>query len=110
MQDIMEPSTFLSNEAASNGYCGEMMSTVAEHGFCFYAKLIADEGSKLGCANSVDIASEMLASSTDIMALGKLSRQDFPKMKAFHTGNEVEWNTQINNMQKRYFALPFISN
>ncbi|XP_068481394.1 uncharacterized protein [Phaseolus vulgaris] len=98
--DIMEPSTFLSNEAASNGYCGEMMSTVAEHGFCFYAKLIADEGSKLGCANSVDIASEMLASSTDIMALGKLSRQDFPKMKAFHTGNEVEWNTQINNMQK----------
>ncbi|XP_027903010.1 uncharacterized protein LOC114163118 isoform X3 [Vigna unguiculata] len=98
--DKMEPSMFLSNEAASNGYCEQMMSTVAEHGFCFYAKVIADEGSKLGCANCVDITSEMLASSTDIMALGKLSRQDLSKMKAFRTGNEVEWNTPINNMQK----------
>ncbi|KOM41588.1 hypothetical protein LR48_Vigan04g178600 [Vigna angularis] len=61
--------------------------------------LIADEGSKLGCANCADITSEMLASSTDIMALGKLSRQDLSKMKAFRTGNEVVWNTQIN-MQK----------
>ncbi|XP_022633449.1 uncharacterized protein LOC106753684 isoform X1 [Vigna radiata var. radiata] len=69
--DRMEPSMFLSNE--------QMMSTVAEHGFCFYAKLIADEGSKLGCANFADITSEMLASSTDIMALGKLSRQDLSK-------------------------------
>lgn len=110
MQDKMEPSMFLSNEAASNGYCEQMMSTVAEHGFCFYAKVIADEGSKLGCANCVDITSEMLASSTDIMALGKLSRQDLSKMKAFRTGNEVEWNTPINNMQKRYFTLPLVTN
>jgi len=106
----MEPSTSLSNEAASNGYCEQMiMSTVAEHGFCFYAKLIADEGSKLGSANCVDITSEMLTSSTDTMALGKLSRQDLTKIKAFHTGNEAEWNSPINNMQKRYFVLPFIS-
>ncbi|XP_052732608.1 uncharacterized protein LOC108330450 isoform X3 [Vigna angularis] len=97
--DRMEPSMFLSYEAASHDYCEQMMSTVAEHGFCFYAKLIADEGSKLGCANCADITSEMLASSTDIMALGKLSRQDLSKMKAFRTGNEVVWNTQIN-MQK----------
>ncbi|XP_014501576.1 uncharacterized protein LOC106762275 isoform X2 [Vigna radiata var. radiata] len=98
--DRMEPSMFLSNEAASHDYCEQMMSTVAEHGFCFYAKLIADEGSKLGCANCADITSEMLASSTDIMALGKLSRHDLSKMKAFRNGNEVEWKTQINNMQK----------
>ncbi|KAH1255873.1 hypothetical protein AAZV13_04G206200 [Glycine max] len=94
-RDIMEPSTFLSGEATSSWYHEQIMtSTVAEHGFCFYAKLIADEASKLGCANCVDITSEMLASAI------KLSGQDLTKSKVIYTGKEVEWKSPINSTQK----------
>ncbi|KAL2339795.1 hypothetical protein Fmac_007735 [Flemingia macrophylla] len=99
--DIMEASAFPFGEATSSWYHDQIMtSTVAEHGFCFYAKCIADEGSKLGCANCVDITSEMLSSTTDIMALGKLSGQDLMKSKVFYTGKELECNKPINDMQK----------
>ncbi|CAL0307858.1 unnamed protein product [Lupinus luteus] len=74
---IMEPPMDLSDEAAIGWYDEQMMmSTIAVHGFCFYAQLISDVGSKLGYENQVDLPSEMLASTTNIMALGKLSRQD----------------------------------
>ncbi|RDX75060.1 ATPase family AAA domain-containing protein 5, partial [Mucuna pruriens] len=97
-RDIMESPTFFSGEATYHEQI--MMSTVAEHGFCFYAKLIADEGSKLGCANCVDITSEMLASTNDIMALGKLSGQDLTISKVIYSGKELEWNNPVNDMQK----------
>lgn len=102
VQDIVESPTFPSGEATSS-WCHEqiMMSIVAEHGFCFYAKLIADEGSKLGCSNCVDITSEMWASTTDIMALGKLCGQDLTKSKVMHTGKKLEWKDPINDKQKR---------
>ncbi|XP_061341920.1 uncharacterized protein LOC133288219 isoform X2 [Gastrolobium bilobum] len=77
---IMEHPMFLSDEATFSWYDEQMMmSTVAVHGFCFYAKHISEVGSKLGCENRVDVTSEMLASTTNIMALGKLSRQDHTK-------------------------------
>ncbi|KAL2638228.1 hypothetical protein AAZV13_06G103200 [Glycine max] len=94
-RDIMEPSAFLSGETTSIRYHEQIMtSTIAEHGFCFYAKLIADEASKLGCANCVDITSEMLASTI------KLTGQDLARSKVIYTGKQVEWNSPINNTQK----------
>ncbi|KAK7351122.1 hypothetical protein VNO77_10332 [Canavalia gladiata] len=100
VQDIMQPPIVLSGEATPSLYNEEiMMSTVAEHGFCFYAKLIADVGSKLGCVNWNDVTSEMLASTTNIMTLGKLSRQDLEKSKVIYTGRELEWNNSINDMK-----------
>ncbi|XP_027190964.1 uncharacterized protein [Cicer arietinum] len=99
--DILGPQMFASNEATSNWYNEEtMMSTVAVHGFCFYAKHIADVGSKLGCANRIDLTSEMLASTTNTMALGKLSRQGLSKSTVIYTGKELELNSPINNMKK----------
>lgn len=101
---------FASNEATSNWYNEEtMMSTVAVHGFCFYAKHIADVGSKLGCANRIDLTSEMLASTTNTMALGKLSRQGLTKSTVIYTGRELELNSPINNMKKRYIAFLYFT-
>ncbi|KAA8546400.1 hypothetical protein F0562_002861 [Nyssa sinensis] len=54
----------------------QMISTIAQHGICFYANEIAAVGSKMGSSSRVDLAWEMLASSTDTMALGKLLSQD----------------------------------
>lgn len=50
-----------------------LASTTAQHGFCFYAKNIAAVGSTIGSETTVDLASELLASATDMMALGKLA-------------------------------------
>jgi hypothetical protein len=77
------------------------MSSVAVHGFCFYVKLIADVGSKLGCANKIDLTSEVLASTTNTMALGKLSRLDIAKNTVIYTGKELE----LNNPMERYIAF-----
>lgn len=91
VQGIMEPPIFLSDEATYSWYDEQMMmSTVAMHGFCFYAKHISDMGSKLGCENRVDVTSEMLASTTNIMALGKLSRQDHTKSLSNNTTKELD--------------------
>ncbi|XP_061363887.1 uncharacterized protein LOC133307395 [Gastrolobium bilobum] len=99
--DIMEPPTVLSDEPTSSWYDKQiLMSTVAVHGFCFYAKLIADVGSKLGYANRVDLTSEMLASTTNVMALGKLSGHDLSKSTIIYTGKDLELNNPISDMQK----------
>jgi hypothetical protein len=91
-QDILVPRSFISNEATTSLYNDEtMMSSVAVHGFCFYVKLIADVGSKLGCANRIDLTSEVLASTTNTMALGKLSRLDIAKSSyLYREGIRVE--------------------
>ncbi|KAJ1439279.1 P-loop containing nucleoside triphosphate hydrolase, partial [Sesbania bispinosa] len=100
---IMEPPIFLSDEATFSWYNEQMMmSTVAVHGFCFYAKHISDVGSKLGCENRVDITSEMLASTTNIMALGKLSRQDHTKSMSNCSEKQSELKTPRNNMKRKY--------
>lgn len=101
MQGIMEPPLFLSDEATFSWYDEQMMmSTVAAHGFCFYAKHIVDVGSKLGFENRVDTTSEMLASTTNIMALGKLSRQDHTESMNNYTKKLLEVNNSRND--KRY--------
>ncbi|CAI8584488.1 unnamed protein product [Vicia faba] len=99
--DILEPQSLDSNEATTSCYNDEtMMYTVAVHGFCFYVKLIADVGSKLGCANMIDLTSEMLASTTNTMTLGKLSIQDLAKSTVIYTGKELELNNPISNVKK----------
>ncbi|KAJ6798913.1 Uncharacterized protein M6B38_212620 [Iris pallida] len=50
----------------------EIGSTYAQHGLCFYSVKCAAIGSSLGHENTVDLAQEMLSSSTNTMALGKL--------------------------------------
>lgn len=106
VQGIMEPPIFLSDEATFGWYDEQMMmSTVAVHGFCFYAKHIADVGSKLGYGNKVDITSEMLASTSNIMALGKLSRQEHTKSLSNYTKNLIEVNNSRND--KRYLPFAF---
>lgn len=106
VQGIIEPPMVLSDEATISWYDEQMMmSTVAIHGFCFYAKLMSDVGSKLGCENRVDLASEILASTTNVMALGKLSRQDHTKCmnKNIYTRKQFEVNNS-SNYSKRYLA------
>ncbi|KAK7301352.1 hypothetical protein RJT34_12215 [Clitoria ternatea] len=87
---ILEPPMSLSDEDTFSWYDEQlMMSTLAVHGFCLYAKHISGVASKLGCENTVDVTSEMLASTTNIMALGKLSRQDQTKGMSFYTKNQT---------------------
>jgi hypothetical protein len=105
-QDILEPRSFVSNETTTSWYNDEtMMSSVAVHGFCFYVKLIADVGSKLGCANRIDLTSELLASTTNTMALGKLSRLDIAKSTVIYTGKEIE----LNKPTERYIAFLYFT-
>lgn len=102
MQGIMEPPIFLADDATFSWYDEQMMmSTIAEHGFCFYAKHIVDAGSKVGFENRVDVTSEMLASTINIMAMGKLSRQDNTKTMNNHTKELLEVNNTRND-KKRY--------
>lgn len=102
LQDILEAPTSLSNESTFNWYDEQMMvSTVAEHGFCFYAKHLSDMGLKSSCDNCVDLTSEMLASTTDIMALGYLSRQGLSNPC---TGKDLE-NKSRNDLPDRYLFL-----
>lgn len=54
----------------------EMGSTIAHHGFCFYTMKVASVGSCLGFNNTLDLAQEMLNSSTSSTALGKLIIQE----------------------------------
>lgn len=63
----------------------QMASTIAQHGFCLYAKHIAAVGSTSVSDYEVDLASEMLASTTNTMALGKLSR---PEVRAGWTSRK----------------------
>lgn len=57
----------------------EMTSILAEHGICFYAKEIASLQSIMGCRNNLDLASEMLSSTANSVALGKLISWDCRK-------------------------------
>ncbi|XP_057738608.1 uncharacterized protein LOC130955701 isoform X1 [Arachis stenosperma] len=97
---IMEHPKFLSDEATFNWYDEQaMMSTIAVHGFCFYAKCISDVGSMFGFEpeNNTDITSEMLASTTNVMTLGKLSRQDHKKITTLYTNKQLELKKTMND-------------
>ncbi|XP_039114182.1 uncharacterized protein LOC120249661 isoform X5 [Dioscorea cayenensis subsp. rotundata] len=73
--DILDRSIMLSDgsdDFSRDDRQFEMGSTYAQHGFCFYANKCAATGSSFGSQTTLDLAHEMLASSTNVMALGKL--------------------------------------
>ena len=79
LQDSLEPSMVPFEKSHSFSWFDDQMcmtSTIAEHGICFYAKEIAVVGSNFGSVNRMDLVSEMLASSTNTMALGKFVSLD----------------------------------
>ncbi|CAA2949361.1 Hypothetical predicted protein [Olea europaea subsp. europaea] len=74
--DFLEPSMISCEKSYSYSSCDDqlqMSSVLAQHGMCYYAKEAAALGSKIGSISSVDLASEMLESSANTMALGKLA-------------------------------------
>lgn len=101
LQDYLKPS-MISNEK-SHSYSWhddqlQMASTFAQHGFCLYAKRSFAAGSNA----RVDLASEMLAASTNGISLGKLVNQN----------NKVVKNLENKKLQsgvssKRYLYLPY---
>ncbi|KVH93074.1 hypothetical protein Ccrd_004887 [Cynara cardunculus var. scolymus] len=69
--DYVKPSMVLTEESHSFRWHDDqlqMASTIAQHGFCLYAKRSVAAGSSAG----MDLASEMLAASTSAISLGKL--------------------------------------
>lgn len=111
VQDILEPPVSLFNKATFDWFDEQMMgSTVAEHGFCFYAKHLSDMGLKLGYESSVDLTLEMLAYTTNTRALGNLAGQGLAKCTNFCTGKELEMNEPRDDLPKRYLPwLPYYS-
>ncbi|XP_020257075.1 uncharacterized protein LOC109833706 isoform X2 [Asparagus officinalis] len=75
VNDIVEPTMW---PCAEPDICScyedqmEMGSIYAQHGLCLYAKKFAELGFNLGHAITMDLAEEMLASSMNTVALGKL--------------------------------------
>lgn len=86
----------------------QMASTIAQHGFCFYSKYIAAAGSILGSDYTVDLASEMLASTTNTMALGKLTR---PEMRMNWTSRKgVQMEVPKSDISLRSETEPCLCN
>lgn len=79
----------------------EMSSILAQHGMCYYAKEMASLQSIMGCQNNMDLASEMLSSSTNSVALGKLASQD--RRKAYRSSTET---AKSSNILERYEIKP----
>lgn len=101
----MEPSEVPSEGSDAFSWCDEqiqMTSTIAQHGFCFYAKDIAALGSKIACESSVDLPSEMLASTTNMMALGKLIGHDMRTTRTLHASRSLEMSPPKSDLSKRY--------
>ncbi|XP_054788869.1 uncharacterized protein LOC129294480 isoform X2 [Prosopis cineraria] len=108
--DILEAPTSLFNEATFNWYDEQMMvSTVAEHGFCFYAKHLSDMGLKSDCKSNVDLTSEILTSTTSMVALGYLSRQGLSNRTNSCTrkdfGNKSRNDLPDSQMQTSLFSV-----
>ncbi|KAF7141866.1 hypothetical protein RHSIM_Rhsim06G0104600 [Rhododendron simsii] len=77
--DSLEPSMVPHEKTHSFSWYDDqlwMTSTITQHGICFYSKEIAAIGSCNGFVNKMDLASEMLASSSNTTALAKLVSQD----------------------------------
>ncbi|CAI9114632.1 OLC1v1015396C1 [Oldenlandia corymbosa var. corymbosa] len=73
--DSVEPSLLPSESSQLCSWYEDhlhMSSTMAQHGICFYAKRTVALGLRRGLLDRVDLAQEMLSSSTSNMALGKL--------------------------------------
>lgn len=103
LQDLLESSASLQNKAHSHRWYDDQLqitSTFSQHGTCFYAKESAALELNRSCSNPVDLALEMLLSTTDTMSLGKLLTLDKKILK----GKDL--NTPINlTSLKRYKTL-----
>ncbi|XP_041009916.1 uncharacterized protein LOC121254019 [Juglans microcarpa x Juglans regia] len=91
--DSLEPSTVPPEGSDAFSWCDEqiqMTSSIAQHGFCFYAKDIAAVGSKMVSESSANLPSEMLASTTDMMALGKLIGQDMRTSRTLYVARDLK--------------------
>lgn len=105
LQDSLEPSLDPSEGSDAFSWCDEqiqMTSAIAQHGFCFYAKDIAAVGSKMGCESSVDIASEMLGSTTHTMALDKLIGQEMRTSSTLFGARSSEMSSPKSDLSRRY--------
>lgn len=80
-----------------------LASTIGQHGFCFYAKGISSVESKEGCVK-VDLASEMLANTASMMALGKLIGQGMRTSKTSYAGRNSE--RTLPNVTRYLAQLP----
>ncbi|KAL1533632.1 hypothetical protein AAHA92_33492 [Salvia divinorum] len=79
LSDSLSPLMIPSEKTHSYSYHDnqlEMSSILAQHGMCYYAKEIASLQLTMGCQHNLDLASEMLSSSANSVALGKLASQD----------------------------------
>lgn len=98
----MEPYTVLSEGSEASSWWDEqiqMASTISQHGFCFYAKAV---GSMIAHERSVDLLSEMLASTTNMMALGRLIGQDMKTSRTLCEARGLEMSPPKRVLSKRY--------
>ncbi|GAV84126.1 hypothetical protein CFOL_v3_27570 [Cephalotus follicularis] len=68
----------------------QMISTIAHHGFCFYAKDLPSLGLDIGSNSRVGLTWEKLASTTNMIAFGKLVGQDNSACGISNAGKDVE--------------------
>lgn len=79
IDDYLDPTMVIAEDPESLSRYNEqwqMTSTIVQHGLCFFAKEIPTVGSENMYQNGVDLASEMLALTTNRMAVAKLIIQD----------------------------------
>lgn len=95
-------------ESDAYSWCDERLllaSTIAQHGFCFYAKCISSVGSKEGCVGRVDLAGEMLANTASTMAFSKLIGKGMTASKASSAERNSE--TSLPNATRYLAQLPW---
>lgn len=76
----------------------KMASTISEHGMCLYAKHLDAASTNMVSAGRVDLAWEMLASTTYTMALGKLVNQDKERIQNLGVSKN-------GNLSQRYATI-----
>ncbi|KAK3036786.1 hypothetical protein RJ639_030816 [Escallonia herrerae] len=89
LQDYVEPSVVPFEKSHSCCWDDDQLqitSAIVQYGMRLYAKETAAVGSSMGSESRMDLALEMLASSTNAMALGKLVRQDKQTIETSKTG------------------------
>ncbi|KAL5776969.1 hypothetical protein ACOSP7_009895 [Xanthoceras sorbifolium] len=94
--DFPEFSMFRCEESVAVSWCDEhlqMSSAIVQHGFCFYAKDISTIGLKMGSNAWADLTWEMINSSTNMMALGKLIGQNVESSGISNVGSGLELST-----------------
>ncbi|XP_048332117.2 uncharacterized protein LOC107421034 isoform X1 [Ziziphus jujuba] len=89
--DSLETSVILPESDAYRLYDERLLlaSTIAQHGFCFYIKDIFAVGSIMGYESTVNLASEMMGSTTDMMAWGKVVGEH-PRSRSSCNGRNSE--------------------